>query len=791
MMVRCDVLLGEIVFGAQEWLPYAGAAAVLLIGATLWRNRSESRQQNASLALATILKVCGILLLVSCLLEPLYRGVRPRSGANAFIVLTDDSQSMTVKSGSRIRSEGLQDLLKEESLWRTRLQQDFDVRSYRFDEQLRHVDDPSTLTYEGIGSGLFGALATLQTRFHSRPVAGALVFSDGNATDQPISDDYDFPLYVVVDDDADEMRDIRIQQMNVSQTNFETSPVSVTAVIEAQSYKGQSITARVVDQAGQPLESQDIEVNRQGTAEFKFRFRPEDPGLSFHRLETFLTGSDLDLSDGDELTIANNRRWMTTDRGGGPFRILYVGGRPNWEFKFLRRALDEDDEIELRGLVRIAKKQPKFSFQDRSGLSDRNQLFEGFEDEDEEDLETFDQTVFIRLGVDDDAELADGFPQDADTLFGYHAIILDDVEAKFFTAEQMLLMRRFVSQRGGGLMMLGGAESFGGGAHDKTPLGEVLPVYAKRADRLLSDITDAIASRGESLSWNLSREGWLQDWTRVRSSEAEERKRFSQLVGLEVINPIAGLKPGASLIATLQSLDTDPIPALVTQRFGRGRSAALLAGDLWRWGMHREDPKQQDLQQFWRQVIRWLVAEVPMRVSLTAEPSRSSFGSRTVAVTVKDEQYLPHDNAEVRVEVTTPDGEVVELTAEPSDQEAGVYLADYFPRDDGPYRVSAMVVTADGQDLPSKQAGWTTQRAAFEFERLATNRQLLEDVARQSGGEVVQARNLERFVADLPSRQVPVTESWTYPLWHQPWVLILAIVCLCSEWGIRRWRGLA
>ena len=41
-----------------------------------------------------------------------------------------------------------------------------------------------------------------------------------------------------------------------------------------------------------------------------------------------------------EATLANNRRLATVDRGGGPYRVLYVGGRPNWEFKFLRRAVE-------------------------------------------------------------------------------------------------------------------------------------------------------------------------------------------------------------------------------------------------------------------------------------------------------------------------------------------------------------------------------------------------------------------------------------------------------------------
>ena len=787
MIGLSSTILADIVIGARDWLPVAGGCAFALVLATLLRNRFD-RASSGLMSLATILKISAILLLSFCLAEPLFRGVRPRSGANAFVILTDDSQSMTVKSGSKIRSEGLKQILKEENPWRSRLQQDFDVRHYRFDEQLRHVDDPTTLAYSGIGSGLFSALETLHQRFQARPIAGALLFTDGNATDLPTAKDYGFPIYPVVDQDSDEMQDIRIRQMNVSQTNFETSPVSVKAVIDAHGLAKQGITAQIVDVHDRVIEEQQAKLDSSGNTEIQFRFRPEEPGVSFHRLE--VSGTD-GATDAAELTQANNRRWMTTDRGGGPYRILYVAGRPNWEFKYLRRALDEDDEIELRGLLRIAKKQPKFSFQDRSGLTDRNQLFEGFEDKDEEDMESYDQTVFIRLGVDNDAELADGFPKDADSLFGYHAIILDDVEARFFSAGQMLLIRRFVNQRGGGLMMLGGTESFGGGGYEKTPLGEALPVYAKRSDALLESIQESLEEEGTGISWNLTREGWLQDWTRLRPSEAAERKRFGELVGLRVVNPVSGMKPGASIMAVLQTADTDPVPALITHRFGKGRSAALLAGDLWRWGLHAKDPKQQDLQQFWRQLVRWLVAEVPMRVSVTTEPSKSSPGSRTILVNIKDEEYLPHDNAEVKVTVTTPADENVELVAEPSDQEAGVYQVDFFPRVDGPYRVAVRVETSDGVDLPSKSTGWTTQRAAFEFQQLSTNRQVLEDIAKNSGGEVIRVDQLDELVASLPSRQVPVTESWTYPIWHQPWVLLTALACLCGEWGLRRWRGLA
>ena len=90
--------------------------------------------------------------------------------------------------------------------------------------------------------------------------------------------------------------------------------------------------------------------------------------------------------------------------------MLYVGGRPNWEFKFLRRAVDEDDEVHLVGLVRIAKREPKFTFLGRSGER-TNPLFRGFGNQSDEEAEQYDEPVLVRLGTEDKEELRGGFPQ--------------------------------------------------------------------------------------------------------------------------------------------------------------------------------------------------------------------------------------------------------------------------------------------------------------------------------------------------------------------------------------------
>ena len=775
-------LFAELLLGSRSWLPVAIGSAIFILLLTIWAYRNSTLSIGWRV-FAILLKTVGVILLATCLIEPLFSGVRPRPGANLFVILSDNSQSMTVQSGSNVRGDSLRNLLGEQTAWRTRLQQDFDVRDYMFDAQLQHVETPEEISLDGVGSSLHTSLDAIRQRFHQRPVAGVLLLSDGNATDAIDSTDYEFPIYPVVDDDSAEIQDVRVRQMTVAQTNFEASPVTVTAQVASQGYSNNELTARIVSGSGKVLQEQKAKAKSDGDQEFRFRFRPDESGLSFARMEVFPTSAKRDFEaaePGSELTLANNQRWMTVDRGGGPFKVLYVSGRPNWEFKFLRRALDEDDELHLTGLIRIAKKQPKFTFQDRGGVGDRNQLFEGFDGKDDEDAETYDQTVFYRLGVSDPTQLADGFPRDSEELFDYHAIILDDIEAKFFSADQMLLIRRFVNQRGGGLLMLGGMESFGEGRYDKTPIGETLPVYLGKSGEL----------GDKPYRWTLSREGWLQDWTRLRATESAERKLLADIKGFQVMNRVSGLKPGASLLSSVETLDGKNYPALATQRFGKGRSAAIMAGDLWTWGMHEEDPKQKDLQQLWRQVIRWLVADVPRRVKIKAERPLGVVGATKLTIAVQDEEFQPHDNADVSVKIHTPTGEKIDLSAEASTTAAGEYTVEYWPREEGPYRAQAFVTTAEGEELDPQEAGWTSQPAADEFRDLRTNREVLGKLAADSGGELVPVETLTTFVSGLPAKKVPVTEKWIYPIWHQWWVLGLATCCLCGEWGIRRWRGL-
>ena len=97
---------------------------------------------------------------------------------------------------------------------------------------------------------------------------------------------------------------------------------------------------------------------------------------------------------------------------------------------------------------------------------------------------------------------------------------------------------------------------------------------------------------------------------------------------------------------------------------------------------------------------------------------------------------------------------------------------------------------ADGKIAGRAAAGWTSDPAAEEFRSLKPNRELLQNLARKTGGEVIAMTDLEKFVRKLPEKRSPVMETWSKPLWHTPIVLLFALACFVTEWGIRRWKGM-
>jgi len=787
---------GSIIVPASLWVWLAGpvlAAAVVLL---LWSYR-RSPEIGMVHRIAFFLRLLGVLVLLLCLTEPLWSGRHVKSGANLFLVIADNSSGMNVRDQGMTRSRG--EILQlafhaDKSAWLGALAENFQVRQYVFDSQLRRTTDFSELLFDGKASAIGGTLQTISQRYRGRPLAGVLLMTDGNATDMG-EQFYDLagvpPVYPVVVGANRPQKDISLTNVSVSQTSFEDAPVTIQADVEASGYAGKTVTLDLLDSSGRVVEQQARKISRSDEKHtFRFKVRPDRSGILFYNLSAAQEKTQDTSPDQteaiSEATLANNRHSLVVDRGKGPYRILYVTGRPNWEYKFLRRAISEDEHVQLVGLIRVAMREPKYEWLGRTGEVN-NPLYRGFDNKDAEQAEQYDQPVLVRLGTRDDAELRDGFPRTAEDMFGYHAIILDDIEAEFFTHDQMELIRRFVAERGGGFLMLGGAESFREGEFDHTPIGQLLPVY-------LDKLPQKQTGFGTKIHFNLTREGWLQPWARLRDNEQEEQKRLSTMPAFRVLNRLGAVKPGARVVATVGNDSDGQFPALVVQRYGGGRSAALTIGDVWRWGM-KQPEMQDDMNKFWRQTLRWLVADVPDRISFQAAQKRDKANQPVVfQVRVRDKDFEPMDDVSIAIEARDPNGQTVKLAAEPSLSETGLFEAVYVPRRDGSYFARAVVADADGLELGNAENGWSVDLQAREFQSIRTNRPLLEKIAGVTGGRVVELDALDSFARSLPSLNAPVMDTWIRPLWDLrgilPAVFLFVLICFVGEWALRRWKGM-
>lgn len=780
------MILAGLIFGSPDW-HWAVWGLIFAAGWLVWYGVAAYRHGPRWGYLPAALKLFALSLLAVCIAEPLWSSVRTRPGANLFLLLIDDSASLQIRDAGAATSRGeqLKSLLTDRQAgWQTRLAQEFDVRQFAVTGRLESLHDFSRLQFADHHSSWHQALRQVGQRFADRPVAGIFVFTDGIATDErPAGWTTDGlpPIYPVVIGESAGLRDIAVDDVAVSTTAFEDAPVTITAEVTHQGCAEQEVLARVLDDRQTVVKEETLRLPKEERAtSVRFQIRPAQPGLSFYTLQVE-PKSPADGAAFTEATGANNERRIAVDRGSGPYRILYISGRPNWEYKFLNRALESDEQVKLTGLLRIARREPKFDWRGRAGESS-NPLFRGFDGVDAE-TERFDQPVIVRLNTKDGQELREGFPKTSDELYPFLAVIIDDLEAEFFTQTQFELLERFVSERGGSLLMLGGMESFVPGGYRRTPLARVLPIS-------LDETSAGPTVRRFKLS--LTREGWLQPWARLRSTEDDETVRLKSWPAFHTLNAAGREKPGATVIAEAVDAGGEKLPAVVAHRYGEGRCAAVLIGDLWRAQLQEADDQRQkdDLGKAWRQLVRWLIADVPERIELRAVPVEDDPSVMRVEARIKTADFEPQDNSSVVITATSPDGSPLILPAEPSLAEAGLYEALMAVTQPGAYRAEVQVTDGDGTAVGKGLTGWVHDPVAEEFRRVAPDREWLAKLAKQTGGEIVAADRLGQFVQQLTRRPAPIIETTTSPLWQHPLVLLLIVAGLCGEWGLRRWRGL-
>ena len=123
-------------------------------------------------------------------------------------------------------------------------------------------------------------------------------------------------------------------------------------------------------------------------------------------------------------------------------------------------------------------------------------------------------------------------------------------------------------------------------------------------------------------------------------------------------------KPGAAVLAEM-STGGRKMPLLVTQNYGRGRTAVLATSGTWHWQMALPSGDRSHVD-FWQQLMRWLVSDTPGMVSSSVSSSTlMDDGHIQINADVRDKSYVPVSDAQVQGHITGPDGSVATVDMTP------------------------------------------------------------------------------------------------------------------------------
>lgn len=265
---------------------------------------------------------------------------------------------------------------------------------------------------------------------------------------------------------------------------------------------------------------------------------------------------------------------------------------------------------------------------------------------------------------------------------------------------------------------------------------------------------------------------------------------MARLPGLEIVNHVEGIKPAATVLA-VATADSERNVALVTQRYGNGRCGAVLAGDLFHWGIG-DHAQVADLAKLWRQFVRWMVADVPSAVEIAADWSAAAQSAK-LTVRVRDSAARPVEDADIEVRVRRigdPDSSAIVIRPEAA-SEPGSYSVAHSSPATGALVAEVRATGAGSLTTGTASVGWVQDNSDVEFSTAAPDRAAMEDLAKLTGGEVIRIEDLRDLPRKLKKYPNLVMESRVRPLWHTGWFFGFALLCLCCEWILKRRNGIA
>jgi len=723
------------------------------------------------------LRLGAIVCLFLTLLHPTWVSERAEEEKPVVAVVLDDSASMsqaiewggdeaTEGSSAETRYSSAIGALRQDLM--PALAESHDLRLYDVEA---HPLDPDDLpaTAAGERSPLTDTLLRVQDDLRDDHLVAITLLSDGaETTERPVLGDVGqlrVPMHAVeVLRDSQRgptVPDLAVQAVSTNRRALVGNIVRVLVDLVAEGDAGDTQTPVSILDGGEMVASRAVRwTPERRVVRAELEFIPRRPGDFVYSVAVGPLPEETDLS--------NNRQTFPLTVGAKPLTVLYVDGVLRWEGKFIREALAADPDVNLISTVRTA----------RVG-ADRGS-----------------QGVLL-----------------AEQLANVDVVILGDVEAAYFSAEEELqALCRWVRESGGGLVLTGGYHSFGPEGFGRTVLRDVLPVAFSAA---------ANPQIEQPFNLKLTDAGREHPIFHLTGDRVRDTGFFHRLPPLDGCSRVAGIKPAAEVLAVNPQVRTadgeQGLPVLVVQQAGAGRTMLFAVDTTWRWrlvvGGFAGD--SSFYERFWGQLVRWMASEqdeTPPQLFVSTDQSRYKLGE-TIELNI--ELRLPDradDGADGRGSARGAEPSAWKVAARALDESGKQMNVPLAELGDGKYRGTLaagrpgrldLAVTAD----PARPASDTdiapesyaqssvvtvqVDRPGVELLNTRGDPQWLARVVQLSGGRVLQPDQIETWARQLPADPVRKAVLRTSGMWGDWLFGGTFLVLICAEWIQRRRRQLA
>jgi hypothetical protein len=274
-------------------------------------------------------------------------------------------------------------------------------------------------------------------------------------------------------------------------------------------------------------------------------------------------------------------------------------------------------------------------------------------------------------------------------------------------------------------------------------------------------------------------------------AEFEEAELWDDLPPLQYAPFRIEIQPPAQSLIQLKDPETGQsvTPVLIGWRQDGRRCALSIGSGYWRWSFLNQGLTggAELYSGLIFRMLRWLNEKAVRKpLQLTTDKALYSSGERVhFNARVFAGDGSPVKSAQVEVNLEGPEGST-KLLLEPD--AFGRYSGSFVPEGVGTYRYFGEAVV-DGESAGADSGNFNVEAYNVEKETLRQNRELLQAIARESGGVYLPADSIQTLADTLSAPPRIVMEGWSRRFFLN-WDIFCVLMGLLSlEWLIRKRSG--